>query len=179
MSPPPPQLNLDGFNMEEGPSDPIKDDDDDDVKPKKLTREEKKEEKNFVDTILYGLSAPLIFGPGGWGETYPDEMRSLGRIMRLAEAAKIHDSQMSNKFDAHAYLYSMSFLSAMGHSWTRIFFHCFREAHGSKWKILINDPECKRMRLEDDANLDPNEVEMLDRLRRWIYKNQVQAIKNH
>jgi len=173
LTPPPPQLSLDGFNMEEGPSEPIE------FKPekRKLTREEKKDEKNFVDTILYGLSAPLIFGPGGWGESYPEDMRSLGRIMRLASAAKCHDTQMSNKFDAHAYLYSMSMLAPMGHSWTKIFFHCFREAHGSKWKILIEDKECKRMNLEADANLEENEVDMLNRLRRWIYKNQVEAIK--
>ena len=166
---PPPQLNLDGFDMQLGKSDPIE------YEPvkRKLSREEKKEEKIFVDTILYGLTAPLIFGPGGWGETYPEEMRSYGRIIRLASSIKCHDSQMSTKFDAHAYLYSMSFVSAMGHSWTKIFFHCFAAAHSDKWEILLKDPMFTKM----DIELDPNEVEMLDRLRRWIYKNQVEAVK--
>jgi len=166
---PPPQLNLDGFNMQQGKSDPIEYE----VVKRKLSREEKKEEKIFVDTILYGLSAPLIFGPGGWGETYPDEMRSFGRIIRLAESIKSHDSQMCNKFDAHAYLYSMNFVAPMGHSWTKIYFHCFAAAHNDKWKILLEDPMFSKM----DIELDTNEEYDLNRLRRWIYKNQVEAIK--
>ena len=102
-------------------------------------------------------------------------MRSLGRIMRLAQSIEIHDSKMSNYFDAHAYLYSLSMVAPMSHSWNKIFFFCFSQAHKEKWKILLKDPMFTKM----DIDLEQNEVYDLNRLRSWIYKNQMEAVKRH
>lgn len=163
---PPPQLSLDGFDMTNGPSEPV---------PKKMTREEKKDQKIFVDTVMYGLSAPLIFPPGGWGESYPKERANYASIIRLASSIECYKSQMCTVMDAHAYLFAQGLVAPFTHSWSKIFFYCMSKALSKEWKIMVADDKW----LERDAELDINEIDDLNRLRSWIFKHQVKYVKRN
>jgi len=164
------QLSLDGFNMEEGPSDPIE------IKPekRKMTRADKKEEKNFCDTLAYGLQSPMIFSGGGWGNDFPKDKIEMAGIQRLAQCAKCFDEKMCTLYDAMCYLNTASMENPFTHEWYKIYMHTFREAAPDMWKQLIAGDKW----IEKDAELYENEVDSLNRLRSWIYKKQVDHIKS-
>jgi len=167
---PPPQVTLDSFDFvnkpqiaEPGIPDPNK----------KLTRDEKREKKKFIDTMMYGLSAPMVFSAGGWGEDFPKNQIERANILRLAMCSKCIEEQMCTKFDAMAYLNTASMEAPFDHEWYRIYMHTFREALPKEYKLLTEDPNIDAK----DSDLYENEIESLDRLRRWIFKKQVNNLK--
>lgn len=141
---------------------------------RKLNREEKKAQKEFVDTVMYGLSAALIFSPGGWGEDFPKSTIEMANIHRLAQAAKCYDEQKCTMMDAALYMSTCSMVAPLTHEWYKIYMHAFSKSMPDKFKILFEDEKS----VKQDAELEANEVDDLNRLRHWIFKHQIEYIKN-
>lgn len=141
--------------------------------PKKPSKKSSdREEKKFVKTMMYGLTAPLVFGSGGWGETFPKDMREYGSIIRLANAITCMEQEMCTLFDAMAYMYSISFEALLRHDAMKMYMYTYKHAAPDKWKILIeSDPDMERY-----TDLYDNEKEELGRLRRWIFRRQISRI---
>ncbi|MCV0398531.1 MAG: hypothetical protein K5785_00895 [Nitrosarchaeum sp.] len=144
--------------------------------PKKINNIPKKhpdrEKKKFVKTMMYGLTAPLVFGPGTWGETFPQDMTERGRMLRLASAIKCIDHEMCTLFDAMAYMYSISFEAPLRHDAMKMYMYLYKHSVPEKWKILVeSDPEYERY-----SELYDNEMQEVNQLRRWIFRRQISSI---
>ena len=163
------QSVLDSFNMEETPQEVEKVD-----PPKKpMSGKEKREFNKFSKMLMYGLQAPMVFSAGGWGEDFPKDKIEMASILRLASCSKCFDEEMSTKYDAMCYLNTASMEAPFTHQWYKIYMHTFREAAPDMWKTLIEGDKW----IERDAELEQNEVESLNRLRRWIFKCQLRNLK--
>ncbi len=143
--------------------------------PKKLNKPSKKDEKDFVNTLMYGVTAGFVFGPGGWDDTFPEDLRTRGKMLRLAMCKKCIDETMCTQFDALAYMYSINFLAPLGTNAFHIYMYLMKEELPDKWKILVDDDKS----FHQDGNIDDYEAGLLKDLRRWIFKHQIKGIKSH
>ncbi len=124
-----------------------------------------REEEDFVLTLMYCLTAPLILYPG-WEDTYANK-RDEATIFRLALAAEIHETRMATEFEAMLYISSATLVAPPSHTWATIYFWLFR-----RW----NREKADAISIEDRP-LDRNAQEDLERLRSWMYDHQMQHLK--
>ena len=163
------QTVLDSFDLTDTAQEIVK------VEPEKkpMTGKEKREQKKFVTTIMYGLQSPMVFSAGGWGEDFPKDKIEMASILRLAGCIKCIKEEMCTKYDAMCYLNTASMEAPFTHQWYKIYMHTFREAAPDMWKNLIEGDKW----IERDADLEENEMDSLNRLRRWIFKRQIDHVK--
>lgn len=164
------QSNLKDFDFEYKPQIAVP------VEPvlRKLNRQEKSEQKKFVNTLMYGLRAPMVFGTGGWGNDFPESQHQMRNMILLASCSKCADEEKCIMFDVMAYMWSVAFEAPLQKTWQKIYFHAFRESLPKEWKLLVEDnPDFER-----DAELFENEIDDMNRLRRWIFKRQMDHIKS-
>jgi hypothetical protein len=141
----------------------------------KLSRQDKKEQKLFVDTIMYGLTAPIVFGSRQWASSFPEDLIERARMLRLAKSAEIMKEQMCTLLDCVAFFYPMSMDAPMRHEYVKMYMYCYKHGLPEKWDIMINsDPDLERM-----TDLHENEHEELRIIRRKIFNRQMNQVKNH
>lgn len=134
-----------------------------------------REERQFVESLMYGLSAPFIFPPGGWGDSIPKQTRDLALIYRLAELPQIIEQEQCTKFEAMMYLSCCSLVAPLTHDAYKMMMHCMKKYYGLD-KIDDNPERIKY--LEQDATLFENEEQELSRIRSTIFKRQMERIKS-
>lgn len=143
-------------------------------KQKPLSREEKQEQKKFVDTMMYGLTAPIVFGSSQWASMFPKDMLERAKMMRLAKAIECMDSEMCTWLDTVAWFYPLSMDAPLRHEYYKMYLHSYKNGLPDKWKLLIeSDPDIAR-----DADLHENEVQELNSIRRKIFRRQIDWVKN-
>ena len=170
MTPPEIQTTFENFDFTNKPQqvEPLEPE----TKPQSAS--DKREEKKFVDTLMYGLSSPMVYAPGGWGDSFPKATVEMANILRLAHCSDCIDNELCTMYDAMLYMSTCSNVAPLQHSWYKIYMHSFREGNPTQWKILIKDDEW----MERDADLNENELYDLKRLRSWIFKRQISYIKS-
>ncbi len=142
---------------------------------KKLSREEKKEQKKFVDTMMYGMTAPIVFGSKQWASSFPEDMIQQARTWRLLKAAECMDQEMCTYLDCIAFFYPMTMDAPMRHEYFKMYCYVYKHGAPDKWKILVEmDPDIER-----DTVLHDNEHEELRIIRRKIFNRQMQMVKSH
>lgn len=132
----------------------------------KHTRQEIKDEKNFVDTIMYGLRAPLIVTPGTIDDVTED-MKEKHRLYCIAEAINCVKNEMSTDYDAMLY-YSFASLEGMP---TRNHAECY------EFLFFKYYPNAEKLLQHECPKLDENQLQSIRDLKRWIYKKQIAGIK--
>ena len=118
-----------------------------------------------VDSIMYCLLAPFIGYPG-WEEVVS---RHKDRIIltRLGHGLEIAETQQATEFETMLYLSSASLAAPMDHDWAEIYFHLFHRCYP-------NQPAAEDI---PNRELRPDQVEDLTRMRRWLYRTQVNHMK--
>lgn len=146
------------------------------LKPeKKLTRDEKREQKKFVDTMMYGLTAPIIFGSRQWASSYPVKQIEYARMIRLAKAIECCDTEMCTLTDMVAFFYPLSMDAPLRHEYYKMYLYAYKYGLPTEWKLLIkSDPDIAR-----DAELHENEMSELRIIRRKIFNRQMTHVKSH
>jgi hypothetical protein len=125
----------------------------------------KTEEHRFVDLMMYALTAPTIV----WPQDVPDkEMLERAKLERLAAVAqsKGQPLPMCTDFEAVIYLSGWSLEHPPSEHWFRLYMYVFKKCFPGKADFLDGAPE-------------PQEYEMHDlvRLKEWIFKKQMEHIK--
>ena len=133
---------------------------------KKQTRQEIKEEKVFVDTLMYGIQAPLIVTPN-YVDSVTPQQKNEHRLHCIAIASECVKNQEATDYDAMLY-YSYASLENMpsrddAECYMYLFFKFYKDAA----KQL--DTKC--------PELDINQLESIKKLKQWIYKKQIEGMK--
>ncbi|MFH1560701.1 MAG: hypothetical protein ABID84_04765 [Chloroflexota bacterium] len=124
-----------------------------------------RDEKEFVESVLYFLKAPVIVWPG-YEEDFKDRWDQV-LMYRLAHAREIFSQQECTEFEAMLYVSSTSLAHPLSHEWAEVYFWLFR-----RWK-----PEAADAIDVGSKELDLQEREEITRLRRWIFKGQMLHLK--
>ena len=132
--------------------------------PTRPRRSQKREDEQFVDQFMYLLTGPHL-AYSGFESMLPrrDEIT----LQRLLHGQEIFEDEMATEFEAMLYLSTASFSSPMTHDWLAIYMWLF-----NRWK-----PETAEELEIGVEVLDRNQVEELNRFRRWIYRTQMNHMK--
>ncbi len=128
----------------------------------------KKAEKEFYDTLDYALQAPIIHHPMG---PIPDMIVQQATIYRLLEAAECMEKKMATGFEAMGYISSASLIGPIGRDLTDVMEYLFRKymPEGAEKMGIDESPTNKE--------LDMYREGILNNLRSWLFKKQVQYLK--
>lgn len=118
-------------------------------------------EREFVDSFMYLLTAPVLVWPG-WEDGYRQH-RDRVTIQRLLHHREIFAEGQCTEFEAMLYVSSVSLAHPLPRSWANIYFWLFR-----RWS-----PEAADQVEVPGGDLDPHEREELAKVRRWIFKRQM------
>ena len=119
----------------------------------------------FEKALIYGICAPIIADPR-W-QNIPKELKELAFIQRLGNSLKCVEEEKATEFDALIYLHTASLSVPFSERWFRIYVYLFRKYFPEHAKV-IELPEVKLTELEKEE---------LDRLRSWIYKQQIKYLR--
>lgn len=128
-------------------------------------RSEAQETERFVGQMMYLLTAPYVGWPG-WGD-HVERQKDKIMLYRLAYHREIFDNEMCTEFEAMLYISTVSLAQPIGHQWTEIYMWLFR-----RW-----NPEAAKDIDIEERDLDPSQVDHLARLRRWVYRTQMNHVK--
>ena len=128
---------------------------------------QQKEAKDFVDSILYCLMAPLVLWPG-YEDSFKDRWSDV-LLHRLAPGANArnYEKGLCSEFEAMLYVSTATLNAPPSERWTRIYFWLF-----NKWNpqaAIDNDIPPQELGLNEKGDLDL--------LRRWIFKTQINRLK--
>lgn len=141
----------------------------------KLSRDEKREKKKFVDTMMYGLTAPIVFGSRQWASSYPEKQLEYARMIRLAKAVECVDQEMCTLTDIVAFMYPLTMDAPLRREYYKMYCYAYKYGLPTEWKLLVEwEPDIAR-----DAVLYDNEYEELRIIRRKIFNRQMQMVKSH
>jgi hypothetical protein len=128
-------------------------------------REEAKAEEAFVQDMIYRIAAPTLCWPG-YEEDITQEMKEKARIARLAKRGL---DQECTDYEACLYLMTASQVAPFDRVWFKIYASLFAKAFPDKSKEIFRDPE----------QLESYEEQELHRFKQWIYKKQIEHMKQH
>jgi len=125
----------------------------------------------MVSDLVGALRDPIIVMPGGWGDTLPDWIKTQVTLERLVENMKQAQGQEPTGTDAEAtaYLYTASLTAPMTEQWTRIYIYVAGKAI-SKFNKERKLPEDIKI-----ASLSDYDMQELNRLKAWIYRQRTRA----
>ena len=130
-------------------------------------KERKKQEKDFVDGCL-NIFRPKIIHPGGWGKDIPENINTDILISRMKDT--IRGNKLASKIETLWYISSCSLVAPLDHDFYNIMMFLTRE-----WMIEKNKdlPDF----LEEEIELTEIQEHDLFKLREWIYKKGMEALK--
>ena len=137
-------------------------------KKKKLTRQEFKDQKEFVDTIMYGIKAPLIVTPSyANSDSVPKTQRDEHRLHCIAEAVECVNLQQATDYDAMLYYSYISLEHPIGTDGHDEYGFLFQKYHPEQAKQVFS----KVIELTAIQRLN------IVNLKKWIYKKQIEGMK--
>lgn len=116
--------------------------------------------------MMYVFSAPILVWPG-YEDTVLSEQRGRVTLERLALSATAKEMLECTDFEVCLYLSSASLSQPMSHTWTKLYTHVFCKAF----------PQHKELG-EGIEKVQEYEMHELKRLKQWIYKKQMEAVKD-
>lgn len=123
-------------------------------------------ENEFVELMLYVFKAPVIVWPGYEDMAKPHQSKiTIHRLSCLEEIQK----KKATDYEAMLYISTASLISPLGHEWTKIYTDIFRKYYGAE--------KCDQMGIVNYEKIYNHEAHQLVRLKEWIYKKQVEALK--
>lgn len=135
--------------------------------PRQKIASPKREEQEFVDQVMYWLTAPYVTWPG-YEDIYSKGNRDKALVYRLAQHEEIHREKACTEFEAMLYISTATLVAPPSHAWYSIYMWLFN-------KCMPEQAEANG--LDDVKELEGSYREELMGLRRWIYKTQMLHLK--
>jgi len=123
-------------------------------------------ENLFTSYLEYVSQAPIITFPG-YEDIVPNEMKKRVSIYRLLESQDIIEKMVTD-YESIIYLSTASFENLLSHFWYKIYLHTFSKYY----KVPDN---YGKVTLE---KIYQNEISHLKNLKTWLYKTQINRMKN-
>ena len=132
---------------------------------------------NKTQTVEKGISDivgvfcdPIIFFPGGWGDTLPAWLMNAITLERLGMNMRALKGEEMTGTDAEAcaYLYTASLTQPMDHDWTQIYLYIATQTY-RRWGKNEMPGDIAVDLLRDD------QVSDLNRLKAWLYKKRTEV----
>jgi len=134
-----------------------------------VTRKRDREGQALVDQMMYLLVGPYIGFPG-WEDIWQvNDNKTTARVHRLAHHKEIFETQQATEYEAMLYLSTASLAQPISHDWAQIYLHLFNGVMPEVAKDLDVLP--------DRPELNVNQQDDLARLRRWIFKHQMDHVR--
>ena len=124
-----------------------------------------REEQQFVDQFMYLLTAPYIGWPG-WEDQVAAQKENIV-LHRFLHHKEIFEQELATELEAMTYISSASLAHPLGHEWTEIY----------GWLFCRWNPDEGKEIWEREIVLERNQVEALNRLRRWLFRRQMEHLK--
>jgi hypothetical protein len=115
--------------------------------------------------MMYLLTGAFVAWPG-WEDLMTRHKDDI-TLQRLAHGTEILRDQLCTEFEAMLYLSTASLAQPISHNWYEIYMWLFR-----RW----NPEGAKSINLEE-RELYQTQVEDLNRLRRWIFRTQMDRLR--
>ena len=131
----------------------------------KLIHKSKESEKLLLDAIAYGVFAPLIVDPR-WSEVN-ENLVLKAKAIRMLETHMCIEKEIATEFDALIYLHTASMCVPFSDTWFRIYVYLFQ-------KYFPKHAEKLNSRIDKLSDYEKYE---LKKLRKWIFQQQVKALK--
>lgn len=132
-------------------------------------RRRDKEDQAFVDNMMYLLTAPHIVSPGNEATYNANDNKNTALLHRMAKHKEIFENEECSEFEAMLYISTVTLEHPVSHDWYEIYMYLFRRWSPEKAaEIEIEGP--------DTLSKCPQQ-EDLSRLRKWIFKNQMNRLK--
>ena len=128
---------------------------------------EKETERDFVDSFMYALTAPLIVYPG-WEDSFKDLVGD-AKMRRLLHLKEVMDTEACTLYEAMLYLSSVTLVMPIDDDWLAIYMWVFNQEMPKQAKEAELD--------QDIRPLNVNQKEDLARLRAWIFKRQMEHLR--
>ena len=125
----------------------------------------KTEETKFKLELAYMLQAPIITWPGS-EENLTSKMKETYNLEAMLHIQEIFEKEECADYHCMVYLSERSLIDPLPHTFARIYMYLGKRYWGDKadW-------------LKDVSELDINEQEHLIRFKRWIFKKQIDHLK--
>lgn len=130
----------------------------------------KLEEKRFIDSIMYMLRAPILTFPR-YEDMITTENRIRVELERMKKLDVIMQTKQATDFEVVLYLSTCSYIAPLPRAFAKIFQHCFIKYFD--WHDIY-DSESDR---DYYCNLFEEEQYDLAKLKAWIFKRQMEAMK--
>lgn len=137
------------------------------VSPEPASTWAPKGEDEFVGFFMYMLTAPLIVYPG-WEESFKDRWDEVV-MSRLLHGRQVFAERICTEYEAMLYVSSATQVAPLEHDWFQIYMWLF-----ARWKPDVAEEHDLK---PDRAELNAQQQEKLAGLRAWIFKSQLQRLK--
>ena len=128
-----------------------------------------KKNDKFNDALAYALLSPIVVDPR-WPEV-PEHLRHKALMYRILLAPKCLEEEMSTEFDALVYLHTASLSVPLNHYWRNVYFYLFKKYFPRHAEVL------EKRGMKFPSELVGTGKRLLNDLRRWIFKQQMRAIR--
>ncbi len=137
--------------------------------PRPRRRPEDPEGQKFVDNMMYLLTASYMFYPP-WDTVWEaNDNKNTALLHRMAKHKEIFENEECTEFEAMLYISTVTLSHSVGHDWAEIYMYLFRRWSPEKAaEAEIEGP--------DTLTKYPQQ-EDLSRLRKWIFKTQMNRLK--
>ena len=125
-------------------------------------------EDQVVLQLLYPLVAPLIGFPG-WAEDLLPQHKDDITLQRFIHHREIFEREEATDFEAMLYISTATLAAPPSHDWFEIYMWLF-----SRWKP---DVAQEQDLIPSHPDLYPHQQEALTRLKRWLYRQQMEHLK--
>lgn len=141
------------------------------IDPKKIIEAHKRFD-NWMDRLMFTLTAPVIVMDPGWG--VPEKLRGDIKIQRMIHLMESnhdenHDWEIATEYEAMVYLQNASLVAPTNDTWFDIYMYLVK-------KYFDKD---KNLDFLEDApdELDQYHRQQLNMFRRWIFDRQIKVFK--
>ncbi len=126
----------------------------------------KNEEKQFKIQMMYTISCPVITQVG-YEDDLNDEMKSKYMLEAMLNVQETFKKEEAPDYHVCIYLSQTSLKQPLGTTFTHIYINLMKK----QFKGIKDDKSIS------DVDLEENEIEELVKLKKWIFKKQIEHIK--
>jgi len=124
-------------------------------------------DREFVDQMMYLMMAPMILYPG-WDESFKDRWTQV-LLHRLGHHQEIFAEEMCTEYEAMLYVSSATLVAPPEHDWVQVYLWLFQ-----RWKPEVAEANDLK---PDRAELNAQQEEKLVGLRRWVFRQQMERLR--
>lgn len=136
-----------------------------------LEKKAKKEFDRQMNLLVRVFFAPTIVWPGGWTDTIPKWLLDYIKIDRMVALMKKEYDGAATDAEALAYMMPKVMEHALGHDWTQIYLYLGTQVMKAAKRVEVpKDVAVKK--------LTDYQMGMLNRLKRWIWEKQEEALRD-